>query len=113
MQASTTSAKNTASKPPHRYVAAVPSAAVMALNSDSRSNETTSAVGIKKRPTRGAKKPPGRRHLAAIQRSHASRAATTGGPEVALLRATTALRGLLSYLSLDHNNRGYPQPLLA
>jgi hypothetical protein len=30
-----------------------------ALHSDSRSNETTSAMGIKKRPTRGAKKPPG------------------------------------------------------
>ena len=41
-----------------RYVAAVPKAAVAALYSDSRSNKTTSAVGIKKRPTRGAKKPP-------------------------------------------------------
>src|SRR5690606_30487913 len=58
MQAIVTSAKNTASNPPHRYVAAVPRAAVAALYSDSRSNLTTSAVGIKKRPTRGAKKPP-------------------------------------------------------
>src|SRR5690606_10133364 len=48
--------KNTASKPPHRYVAAVPSAAVAALNSDSRSNETTSAVGIKKAPRAGREK---------------------------------------------------------
>ena len=77
------------------FVKVVPKVEVVDLYSDSRSNETTSAVGIKKRPMRGAKKPP------------------SGGPEVALLRATTALRGLLSYLSLDHNNRGYPQPLLA
>src|SRR5690606_21139114 len=56
MQAKTTSAVNTASQPPHRYVAAVPRVAVAALNSDSRSNETTSVVGIKKRPMRGAKK---------------------------------------------------------
>src|SRR5690606_34109210 len=58
MQAKTTSARNTASNPPHRYVAAVPSAAVAALNSDSRSNEITSAVGDQKAPHTGCEKPP-------------------------------------------------------
>src|SRR5690606_1742778 len=63
MQASTTSAVNTASQPPHRYVAAVPKAAVAALYSDSRSNETTSAVGIKKAPRAGREKAARRRLL--------------------------------------------------